>query len=109
LKINRERMEASAGDPALFATDVAEHLVKSGVAFREAHELVGRLVRRAAELNVPLHQLSRVEAGRISPHFDFDLSELFDARASLAKRTATGAPSPANVTAQLDRWRTLLR
>jgi argininosuccinate lyase len=43
LKINRERMENAARDPNLFATDLADYLVKKGVPFREAHETVGKL------------------------------------------------------------------
>src|SRR5438876_6241136 len=52
LKVNRKRMQAAASDPNLFATDLAEYLVKKGVPFREAHELVGRLVARASEMNL---------------------------------------------------------
>ena len=47
LKINRERMEAAANDPNLFATDLAEYLVKKGVPFREAHEVVGKLIAQS--------------------------------------------------------------
>ncbi|MEP6602516.1 MAG: argininosuccinate lyase [Spartobacteria bacterium] len=101
IKINRERMETAARDPALLATDVAEHFVKKGMPFRQAHELVGRLVTRAAELNVPLDQLPDAQLQEIVPQLD--------ARSSLAKRTAIGAPSPENVKAQLERWRTELR
>src|SRR6202011_5855315 len=46
LQVNAARMEAAANDPNLFATDVAEYLVKKGMPFREAHETVGQIVRR---------------------------------------------------------------
>ncbi|MBV9524847.1 MAG: argininosuccinate lyase, partial [Candidatus Dormibacteraeota bacterium] len=46
VSFNRERMRAAASDPALLATDVAEHLVRRGVPFRDAHRIVGEMVRR---------------------------------------------------------------
>jgi argininosuccinate lyase len=106
--VNSGRMEAAAADPNLLATDLAEYLVKKGMPFREAHEAVGKLVARAAALNVPLDQISRDERHKISPLLDDDVAAVFDARHSLAQRTAIGAPSPENVAAQIARWRALL-
>ena len=48
IEINRGRMEAAASDPNLLATDLAEYLVKKGMPFREAHEIVGKLVAHGA-------------------------------------------------------------
>ena len=56
VRIKRAQMEAAARDPNLLATDLAEHLVKKGVPFREAHELVGKLVTRAAGMKVALNK-----------------------------------------------------
>jgi argininosuccinate lyase len=104
LKINRERMEAAARDPNLLATDVAEYLVEKGAPFREAHEIVGKIVAHAAKTCVPLNQLPLDELQKFSPLFDVDLARVFDVRHSLAQRRAIGAPSPENVAAQIKRW-----
>jgi argininosuccinate lyase len=109
LKINRERMEAAACDPALLATDLAEYLVGKGVPFREAHELVGKLVARALQLNLALDQVSPLQMQEISPHFGEDAATVFNARRSLEKRRAIGAPSAQNVAARLEHWRNQLR
>ena len=106
--INSARMEEAAGDPNLLATDLAEYLVKKGMPFREAHEAVGKLVARAAAVSIPLDQISRDERQKISPLLEDDVAAIFDARHSLAQRTAIGAPSPENVAAQIARWRALL-
>jgi argininosuccinate lyase len=108
LKINRERMEGAANDPGLLATDIAEYLVKKGVPFREAHELVGTLVARASEMKLTLNNVSPMQMQEISPLFGEDLSTIFDARRSLEKRRAIGAPSPQNIARQIKRWRTRL-
>src|SRR5229473_1506849 len=57
IKIHRDRMQAAAGDPNLLATDLAEYLVKKGAPFREAHEIVGKLVSYSVATNVPLNQV----------------------------------------------------
>lgn len=108
LKIHRARMETAANDPALLATDVAEHLVGKGVPFREAHELVGRLVVRAAEMGVALDRLSAKQMQEISPVFGDDVPSVFDRQASLAKRSAEGAPAPKNIAARIAHWRNQL-
>jgi argininosuccinate lyase len=102
IKINRERMETLAADPSLLATDLAEYLVKKGMPFREAHELVGKLV---ATTSVPINQVPIAELKKLSPLFDTDVANVFDVRSSLAARRAIGAPSPENVAAQIKKWR----
>ncbi|MEY2526463.1 MAG: argininosuccinate lyase [Verrucomicrobiota bacterium] len=108
LKVNAERMEAGARDPNLFATDLAEYLVKKGMPFREAHETVGKIVRLAGETNRTLDRMSLGDLQAASPLFDADLASVFDVRRSLAARKAIGAPSPENVAARLEYWRKLL-
>jgi argininosuccinate lyase len=109
LKINRERMKAAANDPNLLATDLAEYLVKKGMPFRKAHELVGKIVSDAARKGVKLNALKPAELKKLSPTLNVDLAKIFDVRRSLAARTAAGAPSPRNVKAQIARWRKELR
>jgi argininosuccinate lyase len=105
ITINRERMERAGSDPNLLATDLAEYLVKRGMPFREAHEVVGKLVGRVAEKNLALDNVSLLEMQEASPLFGEDVPTIFDVRRSLEKRSATGAPSPENVAAQIARWR----
>ncbi|HZE56480.1 MAG TPA: argininosuccinate lyase [Chthoniobacterales bacterium] len=108
ITIHTGRMESAAGDPTLLATDLAEYLVKKAMPFREAHEAVGKLVARAVAAKRALNNISLLEMQEISPLFGDDVLKVFDVRASLAKRTATGAPSPENVAAQIARWKSLL-
>lgn len=104
LKINRESMENAVNDPNLLATDLAEYLVKKGMPFRKAHEVVGRLAAKPK----PLNQILLSELKRISPLFDVDVANVFDPRRSLDTRRAVGAPSPKNVAAQISKWRKTL-
>ncbi len=108
IEINRARMEAAANDPNLLATDLAEYLVKKGTPFREAHEIVGKLVAHAGKTKSPLNQIPIAELTKASPLFDIDVAKVFNVRRSLAARTAIGAPAPGNVAAQIARWHKLL-
>jgi argininosuccinate lyase len=108
LKINSERMEAAASGASLLATDLAEYLVEKGVPFRQAHEVVAQLFAHASKSNVPLDQIPLVQMRESSPLFGEDVRMVFNARRSLEKRKAIGAPSPENVKSQLERWRKLL-
>src|SRR2546421_4312957 len=103
LKINRARMEAAANDPNLLATDLAEYLVRKGMPFREAHEIVGKLVADATDQGTRLNAIPLVDLKKLSPLFDVDVADVFDVGRSLAARRAVGAPSPENVSAQIKR------
>jgi argininosuccinate lyase len=105
---DRARIAAAVSDPALLATDLAEHLVRAGVPFRQAHEVVGGLVRLAERRRVTLRELSAEDYRAAHPAFGPDARALLDLAAGLAARTAPGAPSPANVEAELARWRARL-
>ena len=104
LTINRERMESLANDPQLLATDLAEYLVGKGVPFREAHTIVGKLAASGKRLNA----LSNEEFRAASNAFGEDVREVFDVRRALQRRSATGSPSPENISRQIARWRELL-
>jgi argininosuccinate lyase len=108
ITVHTGRMESAAADPNLLATDLAEYLVKKGMPFREAHEAVGKLVARSDAAKRPLNDVSLLEMQEISSLFQNDVLKVFDVRASLAKRTAVGAPSPENVSSQIARWKSLL-
>jgi argininosuccinate lyase len=93
LRVDAEAMRAAASDPMLLATDLAEHLVRSGVPFREAHEIVGRLVGHAVAAGTPLDRLPRAKLVELHPAFDVDPAELFSVERSLEARTGIGGPA----------------
>jgi len=107
--LREDRARAAASDPLLLATDLADRLVEGGVAFRQAHEIIGRLVARAQELGTPLDRLAPAEFLAASPLLTPEVvAANFDLDAAMAARRATGAPSPENVAGELSRWSALL-
>jgi argininosuccinate lyase len=95
-----DRMQAAASGAGLAAVDLAEWLVAGGLAFRDAHGLVGTLVRESIERGVPLAEL--VEA---HPDFGDQALEVLDAAAALRRRTTPGGTGPDAVAVQLERYR----
>jgi len=108
LIINRAAMTEAASDPSLLATDLAEELVRKGVPFRKAHDLVGKLAAESSKSAIPLNQLPADLIRELSPELIDIWEVLFDATRSLAARTATGAPSQENVSTRIVHWNSLL-
>jgi argininosuccinate lyase len=90
----------NAIDPTMMATDLADYLVGKGVPFREAHGLVGKVVRVAGEMNVLLEEMSLDAYQAIGP-FEMDVYEVFDPVKSIQKRNAIGGTSLQSVRNQL--------
>ena len=105
IRANPEACARAVADPLLLATDLADYLVKRGIPFRQAHEVIGRAVALAAERRCALPQLTLTDYRALSIAFAEDLYEIFDLTRAMSARTAIGAPSPANIDTQLARWR----
>ncbi|TAE77176.1 MAG: argininosuccinate lyase [Verrucomicrobia bacterium] len=102
MEIREERCLAAASDPMLLATDLADWLVKQGIPFRHAHELVGKAVAEAIATGTPLDQL---DLTKIDPAYTDDAKSVFNLQRALAARSNPGAPSIDNVKSEIARWR----
>jgi argininosuccinate lyase len=92
----------------LLATDVADYLARKGMPFREAHNLVGRLVAFAEDEKRDLGRLTLEEYRRFSELFEADVLEI-DVWSSVRSRDVVGGTAPRRVSAALRRARTILR
>jgi len=101
MKFNEERLRKAASNPVLFATDVADYLVHKGVPFREAHDLVGKVLREAECQGRPWTELSLEDVKRISPLFDDDFLEAPSVENSIAGKSVLGGTAPESVRAAI--------
>lgn len=85
-------MEESAKKGFTNATDAADYLVNHGVAFRDAHGIIGQLVLMCIEKNISLDELSLEEYKSISPVFEEDIYEAISMKTCVEKRMTIGAP-----------------
>ncbi|MFZ5806870.1 MAG: argininosuccinate lyase [Verrucomicrobiota bacterium] len=105
VRIMSQRCEAAAFDPLLLATDAADTLVRAGIPFRRAHEIVGGAVALAETRGVPIHKLTLKDWKCIDSAVPHEVIGAFDLRTALEHRTMTGAPSRKQIQKQLSRWK----
>jgi argininosuccinate lyase len=98
---------ASRIEPYLYATDLADHLTAKGVPFREAHGVVGAVVRHAEKHGRPLDRLTPRQFRTFHPLFGDDVLETFDPVRSIRLKTTSGSTHPARVKAQIARAKAL--
>lgn len=92
MEFKKENMESSAKNGFTNATDAADYLVNKGVAFRDAHGIVGRLVLCCIEKGISLDELPLSQYQEISPVFDTDIYEAISMKNCVEKRNTLGAP-----------------
>jgi argininosuccinate lyase len=93
IKFRAERMRAAAAEGFLNATDLAEYLVRKGVPFREAHEIVGRLVRECAESGQPLEDVPLSRLRQHCRHIEQDVFKHISLEACVERRRSAGGTS----------------
>lgn len=100
LSIRQERINHSI-DSFLYATDIADHLVRKGIPFRTAHRITGNAVRIAMEERIPLNKLSLAEWQTLDSSIDSAIFTIFDPSYSISRRPSYGGTSKDAVEQQL--------
>jgi argininosuccinate lyase len=108
-EVDPQRMRNAASDPGLLATDLADYLVLHHVPFRQAHEIIGKLVAYSLEQYRGFDQMSLHEFRQFSESFGPDVFEVLNLDRAIDSRTGIGAPSRKNVAAALEAWNAILR
>jgi argininosuccinate lyase len=101
LKVNDKKTRQAASIGYLNATDLADYLVRKGLEFRKAHELVGQVVMYAMEQGKPLEEISLDELRNFSTLFEKDLYEAIALETSLTNKGVRGGTSPERVRSAL--------
>ena len=99
IQCKRESMYAAAKQGFSTATDLADYLVRKGVAFRDAHEIVGKAVAYGIETGQDLGDMQLDELQRFSAVIDFDVKEVLTLEGSVAARKHIGGTAPDQVRA----------
>ena len=101
IEANREAMYRAAGAGYSTATDLADYLVRRGVAFRDAHEIVGRAVHLAIERHTTLDALPLTDLQTLSPAIGEDVYESLTLEGSINARDHFGGTAPVQVKARI--------
>jgi argininosuccinate lyase len=107
-QFREERLREAAQDPVLVATEVADYLVTFGVPFREAHEIVGKVLRAAEQNGKSIREMPLERLKEFSPVFDRNLGTVLTVEAALARRAVAGGTAPGAVRAALENFKARL-
>ena len=97
VKFNKEKMQQSAGLGFTNATDAADYLVKKGLPFRSAHEVIGKLVLYCEQNGLAIHEVPLDTLKELSPLFDNDVYNAVSLQACVDGRNITGGPAKESV------------
>ena len=102
MKVKKANMKKSASGGFTNATDVADYLVKKGMAFRNAHEIVGKIVLHCIDKDIAIDDLSMEEFKNFSPIFEEDIYNAIDLLNCVEERSVIGGPSSLSVKMQIE-------
>lgn len=100
--VNKERMYAGAGSGFTNATDAADYLVGKGMAFRDAHEVIGRLVLHCVAHNTTLEDLTLADYKALCPVFEADIFDAIALETCVNQRKVMGGPAKEAMEAVID-------
>jgi argininosuccinate lyase len=99
--VHSAKMRQAAEDGFITATDLADYLVRKGMPFRRAHEVVGRAVLRATELGCSLGEMPLAEYHLLAPQIGEDMYDAISVSTSVNRRTSYGGTAPSNLKKRL--------
>jgi len=106
--ISKQRMAQALERGFLTATEVADYLVRRGIAFREAHGMVGQIVKYCEKQGIGFEQMSPEEWRSFSPEFGADIKEYISPEGAVASKRSPGGTAPERVKDQIAEGRKLL-
>lgn len=109
IEFNREKLENNINNSFMFAVDIADYLVKKGIAFRDAHFLTGKLIAYCIEKGKRLKELTEDELKSISKHFNKDLLKLLSPETSVNLRKTAGSTSEKEINNQIKNAKQFIR
>lgn len=108
LRIRRDVLTDTLHSGFVLATELADYLVQKGVPFRDAHRIVGQLVRHCTEHEVTLHDLSFADLTTVSPHFSQDALAFLTLEGAINRKTQIGGTARKQVVRQMHAWESRL-
>ena len=100
-KFKADRLKSAASNPALLATEAADYLVHKGIPFRQAHDIIGKVLREAEKQNISWPALPLDTLKKISLAFEADFAKSLSVEAALASKKVAGGTAPESVRAAI--------
>ena len=107
--VEKEAVASRILDESLFSVDIVEYLIKKGSSYREAHDIVGNMVKKCLDKGKNISALSMKELKGFSPKLDVDVRRILNAWASVGLKSSYGGTSPKQVDKQIKFWSNKLK
>ncbi len=109
IKFNESIVNYDSSDEEFFSVDVVEYLIKKGVSYREAHDVVGRMFKEVFDQDITADKLTKEELKKYHPKFDLDVKTLFNPKMSVKIKQSLGSTNPKMVAQQINHWKKKLK
>jgi argininosuccinate lyase len=104
MKVKKAKLTDRIKDESFFCVDAMDYLVKKGVSYREAHDVLGKMVKECLDKGVSIVSLSKAQLQQYHPLFNEDVKKLFNPQTSVKIKTSLGSTNPTLVNQQLEKW-----
>ncbi len=104
IKLKKDIIASRLMDESLFSVDIVEHLIKKGLSYRQAHDVVGKLVKDSLDKGRNISSLTQDELKRYNVNLDSAIKRILNAWASVNLKTSYGSTNPKLVLRQLGFW-----
>ncbi len=105
LKVNKKVLKERINDESFFSVDIMEYLIKKGISYREAHDIVGTMIKECVDKGNKIADLSKEELKKYCPKFDTDVKELLNPETSVKMKKSLGSTNPQMVKKQIEGWK----
>lgn len=104
LKVKQDKINTRIHDESFFSVDVMDYLIRKGVSYRDAHDILGRMVKDCLDHGKNISALSIKEFKTYSNSFSEDVKKLFNPKMSVTIKTSLGSTNPKLVSGQMQMW-----
>jgi len=108
LKVNKAGIEKQIHNEALFSVDIMEYLIKKGISYREAHEIVGKLFKHCLDKGKSISNLSESQLKLFCPQLGRDVKKLLNPLVSVKIKKSSGSTNPQEVMKKIQNWKKML-
>ncbi len=109
ITVKKEVVAKRINDESFFSVDILEYLIKKGVSYREAHDLVGTIVKECLDKGKKISSLSAAQLKRFSKHLNADVKNLLNPKMSVRIKKSFGSTNPQMVQKQISVWKRRLK
>ena len=105
LKIDKAVVAKRVDDEYFFTVDVMDYLIKKGVSYRDAHNIVGKMTKQCLDNKKKISDLTEAQLKKFHPKFAKDVKKVLNAKTSVSIKKSLGSTNPSLVRQQISRWK----